>query len=36
MNNAFRKKFFNKRSLVSMLEELYKFRNVNFVNRLGT
>jgi len=36
MNNAFRKKFFDKLGLVSMLEELYKFRNFNFRNRLGT
>jgi len=36
MNNAFRKKFFDKLGLVSMLEELYNFRNFNFRNRLGT
>ena len=36
MNNAFQKKFFDKLGLVSMLEELYKFRNFNFRNRLGT
>jgi len=36
MNDAFRKKFFDKLGLVSMLDELYKFRNFNFRNRLGT
>jgi len=36
MNDAFRKKFFDKLGLVSMLNELYKFRHVNFRNRLGT
>lgn len=36
MNDAFRKKFFDHLGLVSMLSELYKFRNNNFGNRLGT
>ena len=36
MNAAFRKKFFDKLGLVSMLDELYKFRSLNFGNRLGT
>lgn len=36
MNDAFRKKFFDKLGLVSMLDELYKFRILNFGNRLGT
>jgi RNA-directed DNA polymerase len=36
MNGAFRKKFFDRLSLVSMLEELYKFRHLDFGNRLGT
>ncbi len=36
MNDAFRKKFFDSLGLVSMLDELYKFRHVNFGNRLGT
>lgn len=36
MNAAFRKKFFDSLGLVSMLDELYKFRHVNFGNRLGT
>ncbi len=36
MNDAFRKKFFDEMALVSMVEELYKFRNFNFRNRLGT
>ena len=36
MNDAFRKKFFDRLGLVLMLEELYKFRNLNFGNRLGT
>jgi RNA-directed DNA polymerase len=36
MNDAFRKKFFGKLGLVSMLDELYKFRQFNFGNRLGT
>jgi len=36
MNDAFRKKFFDRVGLVSMLDELYKFRTFNFVNRLGT
>jgi group II intron reverse transcriptase/maturase len=33
MNDAFRKKFFDKMGLVSMLDELYKFRTINFGNR---
>jgi RNA-directed DNA polymerase len=36
MNDAFRKKFFDRLGLVSMLDELCKFRNINFGNRLGT
>ncbi len=36
MNDAFRKRFFDQLGLVSMLNELYKFRHVNFGNRLGT
>lgn len=36
MNDAFRKKFFDRLGLVSMLDELYKFRTINFGNRLGT
>ncbi len=36
MNDAFRKKFFDRLGLVSMLDELYKFRHLNFENRLGT
>lgn len=36
MNDAFRKKFFDARGLVSMLDELYKFRKFNVRNRLGT
>lgn len=36
MNDAFRKKFFVQLGLVSMLNELYKFRHINFGNRLGT
>lgn len=36
MNGAFRKKFFDRLSLVSILEELYKFRHLDFGNRLGT
>jgi RNA-directed DNA polymerase len=36
MNDAFRKKFFDRLGLVSMLEELNKFRHLNFGNRLGT
>ena len=36
MNAAFRKKFFDKLGLVSMLDELYKFRSLNFGNRLVT
>src|SRR4030067_197 len=36
MNDAFRKKFFDRDGLVSMLDNLYKFRIVNFGNRLGT
>jgi len=36
VNDAFRKKFFDRLGLVSMLDEVYKFRIVNFGNRLGT
>jgi RNA-directed DNA polymerase len=36
MNDAFRKKFFDRIGLVSMLDELYNFRTINFGNRLGT
>ena len=36
MNEAFSKKFFDKLGLVSMLDELYIFRTINFGNRLGT
>lgn len=36
MNEAFPKKFFDRYGLVSMLDELYRFRYVNFGNRLGT
>lgn len=36
MNDAFRKKFFDKIGLVSMLDELFKFRTINFGNRPGT
>ena len=36
MNDAFRKKFFDNLGLVSMLDELYKFRYLYFGNRLGT
>jgi RNA-directed DNA polymerase len=36
LNDAFRKKFFDRLGLVSMLDELCKFRNLNFGNRLGT
>lgn len=36
MNEAFPKKYFDHCGLVSMLDELYKFRHVNFGNRLGT
>lgn len=36
MNDAFRKKFFDRIGLVLMLDELYKFRTINFRNRLGT
>lgn len=36
MNDAFRKKFFDKIGLVSMLDELYKFRAINLGNRPGT
>jgi RNA-directed DNA polymerase len=36
MNDAFRKKFFDRVGLVSMLDKLYNFRIVNFGNRLGT
>jgi RNA-directed DNA polymerase len=36
MNDAFRKKFFDRLGLVSMLDQLRVFRNLNFGNRLGT
>lgn len=36
MNEAFSKKFFDELGLVSLLDELYKFRTINFGNRLGT
>lgn len=36
MNVAFQKKYFDQLGLVSMLDELYRFRNINFRNRLGT
>ena len=36
MNDAFRKKFFDRLGLVSMVDELQRFRMVNFSNRLGT
>lgn len=36
MNEAFRKKFFDEIGLISMLDELYKFRSINLGNRLGT
>lgn len=36
MNEAFPKKYFDHCGLVSMLDELYRFRYVNFGNRLGT
>lgn len=36
MNNALRKKYFDSLGLVSMLDELYKFRGINLKNRLGT
>lgn len=36
MNDAFRKKFFDRLGLVSMLDELLKFRTVSRGNRLGT
>jgi RNA-directed DNA polymerase len=36
MNDAFRKKFFDGTGLISMLDELYKFRTINLGNRLGT
>jgi RNA-directed DNA polymerase len=36
MNDAFRKKFFDRLGLVSLLNELYKFRTINLGNRLGT
>jgi len=36
MNDAFKKKFFDRIGLVSMLDELYKFRTINFGNRPGT
>ena len=36
MNEAFPKNFFDRNGLVSMLDELYRFRHVNFGNRLDT
>lgn len=36
MNEAFPKAYFDKLGLVSMLEELFKFRSLYFRNRLGT
>lgn len=36
MNDAFRKKFFDAIGLISMLDELYKFRTINLGNRPGT
>lgn len=36
MNAAFPKKYFDRLELVSMLDELQRFRYVNFRNRLGT
>lgn len=36
MNDAFRKKFFKAIGLISMLDELYKFRATNLGNRPGT
>jgi group II intron reverse transcriptase/maturase len=36
MNDAFRKKFFDAIGLISMLDELYKFRAINLGNRPGT
>jgi RNA-directed DNA polymerase len=36
MNEAFPKRYFDKLALVSLLEELYKFRTLCFRNRLGT
>lgn len=36
MNESFPKKYFDQFGLVSMLDELYRFRNINFRNRLGT
>lgn len=36
MNEAFKKSYFDKLGLVSMLDELCRFRSINFGNRLGT
>ena len=36
MHDALRKKLFDNLGLVSMLDELYKFRKLSFGNRLGT
>ncbi len=36
MNDSFRKKFFGEIGLISMLDELYKFRAINLGNRPGT
>jgi RNA-directed DNA polymerase len=36
MNDAFRKKFFDAIGLISMLDELYRFRTINLGNRPGT
>ena len=36
MNAAFPKKYFDRLGLVSTLDELYRFRSINFRNRLGT
>jgi len=36
MNEAYPKKYFDRQGLVSILDELYRFRYVNFRNRLGT
>jgi len=36
MNGTFKKKFFDQIGLLSLLDELSKFRTINFGNRLGT
>lgn len=36
MNDILRKKFFDRQGLVSMVDELCKFRTIKFKNRLGT